>query len=75
MKTLLKLDAFPHPFFFQLPNGDSSLPSRTGLISTILLAMIVGGYGWFEFVILVTQGEARIYTFPIHNGIGTEEVF
>ena len=75
MESLLSLDAFPQSFFFQLPNKRDSLPSRTGLIFTILLSMILGVYSWFELLNLKEKGQTRISSHDIISSVPAEKVF
>ena len=62
---MLGIDAFPSAFYFQLPNGRESLPSKLGTFFTLLLAVLLGVYGFFELANLVQNDSAGIFSYTI----------
>ena len=72
---MLGLDTFPSAFYFQLPNGRQALPSKLGTFFTLILAMLLGVYGFFELANLVQNDNAGIFSYTVLSNFDSDYEF
>ena len=72
---VLNLDMFPSPFFFTLPNGQNSLPSKCGLFVTVILFITITFYGVTQLVTLSAYGNTTVMNNNIDSFYDEEYVF
>ena len=72
---LLNLDIFPSPFFFTLPNGKNSLPSKWGLFVTVLLFVTIAFYGITQLLTLSAYGNTTVMNNLIDSHYDEDYVF
>ena len=61
-KRLRNLDQFQESFQFQLPNGQTSLPSYVGAFFSSVMMLLLICYGGLELITLWTNANSTITT-------------
>ena len=72
---LLEVDKFPDTFQMPFAKGMASLPSRIGVIATIVLLTVVGGYSITIFSLFSEERKGTTISAVFEQAFGYDEIF
>ena len=75
MEKILYIDIFQESFQFQLPNGESSLPTYTGCFFSTILYFMVLLYGSLELAAVIARDNSDVTFLEIDTYFNDSYVF